>query len=101
LLALRGRRHELVSAVVLMRDGQRLWHHVGHAGLTMRLFSEAFVDLYLSSAGTAVLGCVGAYQIEGPGAQLFSHIEGDYFTIMGMPLLPLLEMLRTYGILAV
>jgi septum formation protein len=101
LLVLRGRRHELVSAVVLVRDGQRLWHHVDRARLTMRAFSEDFVDFYLQSAGAAVLGCVGAYQLEGIGAQLFSQIEGDYFTILGLPLLPLLEMLRTHGVLSV
>jgi nucleoside triphosphate pyrophosphatase len=99
LLALRGRRHQLVSAVVLERDGQRLWHHVDCAELTMRNFSTGFLDRYLQSAGQAAVSSVGAYQLEGLGAQLFAHVEGDYFTILGLPLLPLLDILREHGIL--
>jgi nucleoside triphosphate pyrophosphatase len=100
LLTLRGRRHELISAVVVLRDGARLWHHVGRAGLTMRDFSDAFLDHYLANAGAAVLTSVGAYQLEGPGAQLFQRIEGDYFTILGLPLLPLLDFLREHRVIA-
>jgi len=99
LLLLRGRRHELVSAVVVVRDGGRLWHHVGRATLTMRRFSEAFLDDYLDAIGDAVLASVGAYQIEGAGAQLFACVDGDYFTILGLPLLPLLDFLREQGVL--
>lgn len=99
LLALRGRRHQLVSAVVLMRDGQRVWHHVARADLTMREFSTDFLDRYLQSAGEAALSSVGAYQLESVGAQLFASIEGDYFTILGLPLLPLLDILREHAVL--
>lgn len=99
LLALRGRRHRLLSAVVLVRDGQRLWHHVGRADLAMRDFGEQFLDDYLHAAGDAALSSVGGYQIEGLGAQLFAGIDGDYFTILGLPLLPLLEILREHGVL--
>jgi septum formation protein len=99
LLALRGRAHRLVSAVVLVRDGQRLWHHVDRADLKMRDFSTSFLDRYLESADQAALSSVGAYQLEGIGAQLFAAIDGDYFTILGLPLLPLLDILREQGVL--
>jgi septum formation protein len=99
LLALRGRTHRLVSAVVLARDGQRAWHHVDRADLRMRDFSAGFLDHYLESSGAAVLSSVGAYQLEGRGAQLFVSIDGDYFTILGLPLLPLLDILREHGVL--
>ena len=99
LLTLRGRRHQLVSAVVLSRDGQRVWHHVDRANLTMRDFSAGFLDQYLRAAGEAALSSVGAYQLEGVGAQLFARIDGDYFTILGLPLLPLLDILREHGVL--
>jgi septum formation protein len=98
LLALRGKTHSLISAVLVLRDGERLWHHVGRARLAMRPFSEAFLDDYLDAAGDAVLGSVGGYQLEGLGAQLFSRVDGDYFTILGMPLLPLLDFLRNHGV---
>ncbi len=97
LSALRGRRHELVSAVCVMRDTTRLWHFVDRPALTMRPFSDTFLDEYLALAGDAVLGSVGAYQLEGRGIQLFSRIEGDYFAILGLPLLPLLDFLRGHG----
>jgi septum formation protein len=99
LLALRGRRHQLLSAVVLERDGERLWHHVSRADLLMRDFSERFLDDYLCAVGDAAFTSVGGYQIEGRGAQLFASIEGDYFTILGLPLLPLLDILREHGAL--
>lgn len=100
LQALRGRKHRLVSGVVALMNGQRQWHHVDVATLTMRDFSDAFIDRYLDAMGDAVLTSVGAYQLEGLGSQLFNRIEGDYFTILGMPLLPVLDYLRQRRILA-
>lgn len=99
LLRLRGRTHRLVSCAVVVRDGERLWHQVQSARLTVRPFTDAFLDDYLDRAGERVLGSVGCYQIEGLGAQLFSRVEGDWFTILGMPLLPLLGFLRAHGVL--
>jgi septum formation protein len=98
LLALRGRRHELVSAVCVVRDTTRLWHDVDRPALTMRSFGDGFLDDYLASAGDDVLGSVGAYRLEGHGIQLFSRIDGDYFAILGLPLLPLLAFLRGHGV---
>jgi septum formation protein len=80
------------------RGGQRLWHSAERARLTMRPFDERFVDAYLERAGEAVCSSVGAYQLEGLGAHLFSRIEGDFFTILGLPLLPLLGYLAQHGI---
>ncbi|MGQ9366293.1 Maf family protein [Azospirillum sp. ST 5-10] len=99
LRTLRGRTHRLISAAVVVRDGRRLWHRVDGARLTMRPFSDRFLEEYLDAAGDAVLGSVGAYQLEGLGAQLFDRVEGDFFTILGLPLLPVLEFARTQGIL--
>jgi septum formation protein len=98
LLSLRGKRHELVSATCVLRDGERLWHVVERPSLTMRHFSDSFLDAYLETAGDAVLSSVGAYQIEGLGVQLFERIEGDFFAILGLPLLPLLGFLRLHGV---
>jgi septum formation protein len=100
LLALAGRTHHLRSAVVLVRDGAVAWHHVDTAALTMRAFAPDEVDAYLDRVGDRALASVGAYQIEGPGICLFARIAGDYFTILGLPLLPLLARLRTEGVLA-
>lgn len=98
LLALRGKPHDLISAVVVTRDGVRLWHHIDRARLHMRAFSDAFLDDYLNKMGAAACESVGAYQLEGLGAQLFSRVEGDYFTVLGLPLLPLLDFLRTHDV---
>ncbi len=99
LVHLRGRSHQLHSALVLARDGVVLWRHVSAATLTMRTFSEAFLDRYLATVADEVTTTVGCYRLEGPGIQLFETIDGDYFTILGLPLLPLLAELRTRGIL--
>jgi septum formation protein len=92
-----GQTHALNSAIAMVRDGQTLWRHVSTAKLTMRPISDGFIDRYLSRVGDKVLGSVGAYQLEGQGIQLFDKIEGDYFTIIGLPMLPLLAQLRILG----
>ena len=92
--SLRGRTHELHSALALVRDGTLLFDCVDSARLTMRDFSDRFLDDYLDMAGDAALSSVGGYQLEGIGIQLFERVEGDYFTILGLPLLPLLAFLR-------
>jgi septum formation protein len=97
LLALSGKTHELVSAVVICRDGAVLWSHAASARMTMRDLDPGFIGRHLSRVGDRALGSVGAYQIEGEGIQLFEKIEGDHFTIMGLPLLPLLAKLRELG----
>ena len=94
LRALRGRTHELHSALAVVRDGATLFACVDTAKLTMRNFSDQFLDNYLEMAGAAALSSVGGYQLEGIGIHLFERIEGDYFTILGLPLLPLLVFLR-------
>jgi septum formation protein len=94
LVMLRGRTHELVSAVALARGGTVHWQTIGSAEMTMRDFSDEFIGSYLERTGERALGCVGCYEIEGLGVQLFDDIEGDYFTILGIPLLPLLARLR-------
>jgi septum formation protein len=96
---LRGRQHELVTALVAHRGGQRIWQHVAKPRLTMRDFSDAFLDAYLAAEGEALLSSVGAYRLEGHGAQLFDRIEGDQPAILGLPLLPLLGFLRQHGVL--
>ena len=97
LRALKGRTHRLISAVCLMRGERLLWEHAEEARLAMRDFSDAFLVAYLEREGEAALASVGAYRIEGLGAQLFDRIEGDHFTIQGLPLLALLEALRNLG----
>jgi septum formation protein len=100
LRALRGNTHALHSALALVRDGEIVFEHRDTARLTMRAFSDKFLEDYLDAAGSAVTASVGGYQLEGPGIQLFQRIEGDYFTILGLPLLPLLDFLRRDGRLA-
>jgi nucleoside triphosphate pyrophosphatase len=94
---LRGRTHELHSGLALVRDGAVLFECVDTARLTMRDFSDRFLDDYLDMAGGTALASVGGYQLEGIGIHLFEQVEGDYFTILGLPLLPLLEFLRKNG----
>ena len=98
LQTLRGQTHELFSSVVVARGGARLWHWSERARLTMRQMNDGFIDSYLARAGEDVLTSVGAYQLEGLGAHLFSRVDGDYFTILGLPLLPLLSFLAGHGI---
>jgi septum formation protein len=99
LQALRGRRHTLVTSVLCRRDGQRVWQHVARPRLTMRPFSDAFLDAYLDAEGAHVTQSVGAYRLEGLGVHLFDRIEGEHAAILGLPLLPLLGFLRQAGVL--
>jgi septum formation protein len=96
---LRGRTHTLHSAAVLAQGEEIVWSCVEHAGLTMRAFSPDFLERYLARAGASVCCTVGAYEIEGVGIQLFERVEGDHFTIIGLPLIPLLAELRSRGVL--
>jgi len=100
LMMLAGRSHELHSAVAVAQDGKILFQHVAVARLTMRRMSEADIASYLDAAGDVVTSSVGAYQLEGLGVHLFERIEGDHFTILGLPLLPLLDFLRSQHLLA-
>ena len=97
LRALRGQTHELISAAVIARNGTALWRRTDIARLTMRNFSESFLDEYLTAEMPDLLGSVGCYRIEGRGAQLFSEVKGDHFTIRGLPLLGVLAALRDMG----
>ncbi len=94
---LRGKTHKLHSAVVVARGGEAIWREVPPARLTMRDVSDAFIDRYLAARGDDILGSVGCYQLENEGVQLFSRIEGDYFTILGLPLMGLFDFLRLHG----
>ena len=96
LAQLRGREHKLLSCVCVVQNGQRLWHNLGIATLTMRDFSDGYIEAYLDTIGDSALAGPGSYQIEGLGSQLFSKISGDYFTILGLPLFPLLDFLRVH-----
>ncbi len=98
LLRLRGKTHELVTAAVVAKDGAIIWRHIDTPKLKMRAFSDEFLADYLERAGPDVLRSVGAYQLEGLGAQLFERVEGDYFSVLGLPLLPLLAFLREHGL---
>lgn len=99
LLALRGRTHKLLSAAVVYQDGGPVWRHVGEARLTMREFTESYLQDYLARNAASVLDSVGAYQLEAEGVRLFSRIEGDYFTILGLPLVALLGYLGQRGMI--
>jgi septum formation protein len=101
LRALAGRAHELHSAIAVARDGKILFAEIAIARMTMRPLDEAGIDAYLDAAGEAVTSSVGAYQLEGLGVHLFERIEGDHFTILGLPLLPLLAFLRSEQLLGV
>ncbi|MBB4264528.1 Maf family protein [Roseospira visakhapatnamensis] len=96
--ALRGTTHRLVSAAVLVHDGEPVWRTVSDARLTMRPFTDDFLEAYLNATSKAVTQSVGGYQVEGMGLQLFSQLDGDYFTILGLPLMAVLEALRARGV---
>ena len=96
----RGKTHQLIGGVVLVAGGETLWTHHQAVTLTMRDFSNGFLQAYLDEAGPQILNSVGCYQLEGLGAHLFTHIDGDYFATLGLPLLPLLQALRVHGGLA-
>ncbi|MET0294125.1 MAG: Maf family protein [Phenylobacterium sp.] len=97
---LRGKPHQLHSSVSLAEGGQVVWRETVSAALTMRDFSDAFLEGYLAEEGSEALGSVGCYRLEGPGLQLFAEVQGDYFTILGLPMMGLLEALRGRGVLA-
>ncbi|HVU19679.1 MAG TPA: nucleoside triphosphate pyrophosphatase [Rhizomicrobium sp.] len=96
---MRGKCHQLVGALVLARDGKPVWRHTEISKLWVRAFSEEFLKDYLKTEGKALLGSVGCYRLEGMGAQLFERVEGDYFSILGLSLLPLVGALRDHGVL--
>lgn len=95
---LRGKAHYLITACVLAQTGEVVWQHQERASLWMRTFSDAFLSSYLKAEGMAIMSAVGCYQLEGRGAQLFDRIEGNFFSILGLPLIPLLGVFRRYGI---
>jgi septum formation protein len=99
LLKLRGKNHSLITSCALMRNGTLLWRHRERAGLRMRSFGSAFLEAYLKAEGGNILGSVGCYRLEGPGAQLFDQVKGDFFAILGLPLVPLLGALREHGVM--
>ncbi len=95
---LSGQTHTLETAIVICEGGAPVWRHLARPKLTMRPLSESFIAAYISACGDSLLSTVGAYQLEGRGAQLFTRIEGDYFSILGLPLLALLDYLRVRGV---
>ncbi len=98
LMSLSGKTHTLPTVAIVARGGARIWQHRSAPKLTMRNLNPAFLETYLAHAGEAVLSSVGAYQLEGAGVQLFKAIDGDFFTILGLPLLPLLNFLREHDV---
>ena len=100
LITLSGKQHELISTAVILRDGKVLWRAVERPRLTMRSLSPEFLDDYMNAVGDRVLRSVGCYELESLGAQLFDRVEGDYFSILGLPLLPLMAFLRGEGVLS-
>ena len=100
LASLRGQTHTLVTACVLAKAGAVTWRRLDRAVMRMRAFSDAFLDAYLREEGSAILGSVGCYHLEGRGAQLFERVDGDYFAVLGLPLIPLLAALRENEVLA-
>jgi len=99
LKALRGKTHMLLTAAVLAKGGTPIWRRLERATLTVRPFSDGFLEAYLRGEGAEALSCVGCYRLEGPGAQLFERLDGDYFSVLGLPLISLLAALRDHGIL--
>ncbi len=97
---LSGRRHHLYSAAVIAEGGRAVWRFVDRVAMHVRTLSDAFIDSYLDEEWEQARWCVGVYRVEGPGGQLFSRIEGSHFTVIGLPLLPVLDYLRTRGVLA-
>lgn len=100
LLRMSGRRHDLVSAAVIAEGGRPVWRHVEAAKIHIRPLSDGFIETYLDQEWPAIAGCVGCYRVEGPGVQLFDRIEGSQFTVLGMPLLPVLGYLRERGVMS-
>lgn len=100
LVMLRGRSHQLHAAVTVAKDGEAIWNETDTATLTMRAFTDLFLDAYLQRNGARLLMSVGGYELEGEGVQLFEQIQGDYFSILGLPLLGLLGLLREHGAIA-
>ncbi len=96
---MRGKTHHLIGAVVICENGTPVWRHMSKTTLTLRDFSDEFLEDYLAQEGELVTKSVGAYRFEGRGAQLFSHVEGDFFSILGLPLLPVLDYLRQRGVI--
>ena len=100
LLDLSGKTHQLNSAIVIVQNQIVVWRHVSIARMQMRILSDEFIDSYIEQAGSQIIDSVGGYQLENTGAQLFEEIQGDYFTVLGLPLLPLLGQLRKMGIMS-
>jgi len=100
LISMRGKKHELIGAVVICENGAPVWRHMCKTKLWVRDFSDDFLDWYIETEGEALMKSVGAYRFEGPGSQLFEKVEGDFFAILGLDLLPVLDFLRRRGIVA-